>query len=505
MEPTKKVILPGNLFTKPSNTTWYKLAGGMRILYVEPTMMAWRLFVLVCFGLFIVGVGVVSGRKHLVRVVSNSFGPGDSFILVLKLCGKYMLGMSGIMLPVVVLYRLNANWFQCGDSLSKYTTSVLYWEGDTGDAAQVVLALLMGLYSATSAMFLVQFRSVIPWRATQISTKRKTLVIAVWMFVSVILALPTLAYGIVSGSLTEDNVIGISASSIQFIQYAAPVLLAVINTIIAPLLAYQLDSTIGAELVEFTRLLTSVVVPIIGIVLMDGGCMGGWSVLWKRCRDDPTAFDITLKLKFAAASPIPLQILRHNDICRPSDTINAGRCARSIVRILGQLLSQKLLLISFAQPLWHIVWHCRLRKLLFKQQSQRSKSLELVPVSSLMSYAVMLGLFVPVVVPVVCCTFGLMLVAHRWLIDRAALGHVTGGLVFRWEFVGVSIVLSQAFSLILYTSNSWTGSWLLWSVYGVVDLMLLLQMLRKCREHNNNTGSELSIQHNKHKKSPPLL
>jgi hypothetical protein len=107
-----------------------------------------------------------------------------------------------------------------------------------------------------------------------------------------------------------------------------------------------------SQLMQFARLLVSILAPVLAVILVHEDCLGGWKLLWYRCFNYETYFYVPL---INDGESILYDILEPSDVC--GLRYRNGRCSRAVVEDLGRLLLSKLAYASFLLPAAALVLH----------------------------------------------------------------------------------------------------------------------------------------------------
>jgi hypothetical protein len=186
---------------------------------------------------------------------------------------------------------------------------------------------------------------------------------AEWAVVCALYTAVPFAYAF-STSLPPESLGKHRAWILPVISQSTSLVLSIITSVVIPAHCRRLSHGVfGADghplltsrLMQLTRLLVSILAPVLAIILVHEDCLGGWKLLWYRCTDPVNYFHVPVDPRIAADPGLTFDALVPSDVCglryRP------GRCSRAVVEDLGRLLLSKLAYASFLLPAAALVLH----------------------------------------------------------------------------------------------------------------------------------------------------
>ena len=172
-------------------------------------------------------------------------------------------------------------------------------------------------------------------------------------------------------------------TAVQFLQSAVPILMSAINSLVIPAMTKPLARLIvgrrghdlSSAMVLIARVAGTVFIPIVALIFFDDGCMQQWRTIWTPCLREHKKFDAAVDLTYSASGgsgsydsvTSPISLMTSAEVCSglsPLESIDHGRCGRSILGVWLPLLVKKALFAAFGQPamLLIVVSCARLRK-----------------------------------------------------------------------------------------------------------------------------------------------
>lgn len=225
------------------------------------------------------------------------------------------------------------------------------------------------------------------------------------------------------------------------------------------------------KLIMFARFTIIVAVPVVTSMVMCQECGAGWMQIWKRCASDATSFNVTVNVAppvFGSGNVygnMDLQVSNHVDICSPPYK-ETGKCARTVLDILGGLVTSKLLFAAFVAPVFSVIQseplimkrYVQLRRCL-KPGYMYSKDLilEMTSVVQYVEYALLFGVAIPIIVPLAAlAVVKNLLVIHHELHTQEY--PISREVAFTSQYLWLCQALGMAWVMWLYMSNGLSGT-----------------------------------------------
>jgi hypothetical protein len=302
--------------------------------------------------------GLPAVRTRLLRFVR--FEPLRGVGVVQLWCAKRLAWLTIPCLATVALGNTfaRAHLYTCGDWLTKYLT-IAYIDDP---AAEWALAVAGCAFSCVAARFVMQFKQMLQAEypsPTQPPPARSSAAVArmyaEWAVVCALYTAVPFAYAF-STSLPAESLGTYGAWILRLISQTTSLVLSIVTSVVIPAHCRRLGrggfgadghQLLTSRLMQFARLLVSILAPVLAIILVHEDCLGGWKLLWYRCADPVNYFHIPVGFAYVALVPSDVCGLRY----RP------GRCSRAVVEDLGRLLLSKLAYASFLLPAVALVLH----------------------------------------------------------------------------------------------------------------------------------------------------
>jgi len=257
-------------------------------------------------------------------------------------------------------------------------------------------------------------------------------VLFLYFLVIFLCGIPTFVHVVVAAT-PQDNTLALPVSSpyftVIFNRLSAPLLMALSNTVVLPASARALTRwrtrTLGRHtapmsisiLVLVGLFFNTFVLPSVATLIFSQGCFQGIFSIWTPCSSNVDLFEQTFTVSRLWMEPKDVKILSREDICTPFQ-FRAGYCTREYVEWVGPFFVKKLFFYACLGPFFIFIRNTNTFRKCFPRFAYSFDPSAAVPVHfAQFEAAVVLGPFVPVLLP-----FGLMaLGANMWAHYRALL------------------------------------------------------------------------------------
>ena len=202
------------------------------------------------------------------------------------------------------------------------------------------------------------------------------------------------------------------------------------------------------RLILFANNLIMIIIPALVTLLLSEDCMRGWLNLWSTC-EHLTNFDIDITLASPAlaeavkvctnygsnnqcnfwamvidagssVSETTLNVTSHGDICSPKTQLT-GRCSRTVVQSISNLITDKLIVSAFVSSFFGIMLQTEMglsvkhgvkniltgRAWSNPRQADINLAVEMGSMVMLLEYCFLLGVMNPIILPLACLDMGL--------------------------------------------------------------------------------------------------
>ena len=325
----------------------------------------------------------------------------ELFQFVAWMCGG--LAVLSVISCIVLLVVLGAggftggSFYQCGEWTMKYLSLTMVADDRSAELAATiglaVNAVAVGIVIAMAQRrnvqlkqddFLVEQDEQAPPHVGREFLSHLVGVL-IWILGVLCLSSVTVIY-LVLLSLPPDNVLHIPQVVIEALALVVPILMSSVNTALLPAwtrFAFQkagasLSPSLVAIMIACARLVTTIVIPVVAVVIFDDGCYQNWRNLWSTCqRRDDGAFDANLTVKasyeakvanvaallkkiansdeytndnlFYHERDITFTLMSNEEVCA-TQLHSSGVCVRTILWKLLPIYVLKVLYCAFLQP-----------------------------------------------------------------------------------------------------------------------------------------------------------
>ena len=394
-----------------------------------------------------------------------------------------------------------ANYFECGKPFLRSTLAYL-WGNATAEWSYSITACVFVPIAVLSVEQIRVAALNIPLAVQRDQVKQGVrsfvvlpLVVFGWMLCTAILSIPSLVYTAAT-SLPPDNTLGLGVVTLQIFEGGGGAILYLVSARIVPVLSRWASHLVdgGARLscnvIMTTRLVISLIVPFCAVVMMNQDCFAHWLWFWNPCKDNsseqfnvvwaqPTGYCTSSAAEcnswsndFVQTGTFNTTIVEHSEVCRP-DYIADGRCPRAAISVVGSLMVSKLTFAAFVAPgISLLSWTpfaqkmrtWIMRKVFCKPEDYEprvSLDAEVASVVMLLEIPLVLGLCVPLLVPLACAACA----AHTAVFHYAgkSLEHISRpSALYLWFSIVLGYGLQAWF---FYESPEMHGRWLF--IFGV--------------------------------------
>ena len=306
------------------------------------------------------GHGLLAVRTRLWRFLHPK--PMRGVGMAQMWCARSLVLLSVPVCTVMVpIFTVGPRLYSCGDTLLKYG-AIAYingWQPEWCVAAGscVFSCAAVGLVLRFQRMLKAQdfLPRVEPPRSASAVGMASTYLF--WAFpVALCSALPV-AY--VLSSALPDIPDGIRA----LVSEGTSFMLALLTTFIIPrhcrnvshrAFGADCNPLLTSRLMQLARLWISILAPALALILIHDDCLGGWKMLWDRCRDRNyfnVVDDVAVQDSFKTVEAwivFSNGILSRDVVCKLQ--YKSGRCSRAVVEQLAYLLISKLAYATFLIP-----------------------------------------------------------------------------------------------------------------------------------------------------------
>ena len=268
----------------------------------------------------------------------------------LRLLGQLLRSVSALHTVTLCLTACMV-WAECGKRWM-YTTITYMSDDPVAEWAAAVTACLFFAF-AGGAITAIRAQSIAcipePVQTAQYSARQVAVLFGIWVPFICVASIPSFMYGL-SVSTPADNTIGISSTVIALFHNGAGLILSIINGFVVPQLASTLIRTVNSgktdqsaalNLTMAARLCTALIVPFVTVLVLNQECFAKWLLLWEGC-ESSSSYDIKLTM---SSGFTPRLLVQHSDVCSPG--YKSHRCPRAMTDVLGSLITQKLLFVTF--------------------------------------------------------------------------------------------------------------------------------------------------------------
>ncbi len=309
-------------------------------------------------------------------------------------------GYLGVFSLLMIACLGPINWvgstlYACGRVMSRLTLAYMVAEGgwEWGLVACAVLYSIVAsfvIFKLAQASIVCFSRAIRPEEALKTDgspgngVMSKVFGCCVWAIGMIVLDIPVLL-SVIAASLPTNNTLNVTPTQVLVIELFTPVVLVLICSLVLPTMCKlvvqpwvtQKDSTSVLGLLIVSRLLITVVQPILSHVAINDSCFGMWRRFWDVCTEGSNYFDLH-------DPTTGTMILSTEEMCQGEYRPN--RCSRSVIEFTASLLARKLAIEMIVRPLFSILissvsW-IRSR---FRQSTTLSNLLSIGPLSSVQS------------------------------------------------------------------------------------------------------------------------
>ena len=421
------LIAPGNRLAADGKPDW-AIMSGISFVWLEAE---WdRLFepmlalaVVLALGLMAALFRCGSGRgcRHVFI-----FTPSGGFEKMQLLCAQILSVWSlfgGLVLAP--LYVHGAGQYECGVAWLRTTIAYLYGN----PAVEWAVAVVACVAAAASAFAVVQIyfraRTLYPMGLNssyeaQLTWAQELLLWSLWIVLTAFFSLPSLMYAVASTMPgNEQSSIGLSSDLLAWCRFSSGPLLAIVVSIVVPLAARALVNIVVGQtcamrttrLITFSRFTVTLCVPILVLYIFGTDCEAKWLLFWTPC-ESTDSFQIDAHVPATIFShAFKFELVSHDEICLPS-VVQDGRCSRFIVEGMGSLIFSKLVVTAFVSPVVFLIFNLprvvQMRQRFIQRwvnaeyQLTASLDYEVSSYIMIMDLAIVLGMAIPVLLPLMC-------------------------------------------------------------------------------------------------------
>ena len=394
------------------------------------------------------------------------------------------------MLPILVpVYRTASDMYVCGETPS----SISYMLGNEGAEWCVVVVASMFAVLGTFASVWLHFhakhiysisassRLVLeaidlaadtddsPLQPTsRVFTWQLALLSLVWMLAVLVFSVPSIMYAVAKSIPGGgQNIWGVPASVLDVFVYGIGPIIFFITLVVVPTSARKtIALIIGTEehphmataMILTGRLFVVLAVPMLVLMLLGTDCMSKWLWFWAPCQD-VSNFNVTM-----LSGQNAIKILSYEDICitsAMSDYASAGRCSRFVIAGLGELAVSKLVFTAFVAPGVSLflsfprvsaMMESVIRIVHPEYRSSKSLDVELAGLVMLMELALVFGVLVPLVAPLVAIALATQLATFHLAREQFGL-QVQYDACPRFDYLAVSLCLGNGLTGWFFQDN----------------------------------------------------
>jgi hypothetical protein len=419
-------------------------------------------------------------------------------------CARSLLWLAlptcATLLPI---FGLGAQLYACGEGFARFGT--IAYLGGASAGYELGAAIAAVVFYCVAASLVLQFRMMlleqyvdshrelprVTWSALVSMYVR-------WLALIALCSVLPLLYAL-CGSLPR-NISGLGGDVMNLpdwlrttLDTGMSLLLSITTSIVIPYCCRRLshgvfgaagNPALTSRMLQFTRLWASVLAPSIALVLIHEDCFGGWKLLWGPCKLNAPNFNIV-----DSFSDRGLLVTR-STVCGLE--LKAARCSRAVVEQLCYLLLGKLAYAAFLLPAMALVLHTavwrRLKQVLVRRLCCHRTYLAAVDIDAEfcallmhMEYALIFGLAIPVILPVLAVVIGMQCSTFHFA-RHFHIVHLVNDYRPPLHYLWVSIFLGWTLVVTIFFDNDLHGKWIV--VFGTptgVSCLLLWTKLRAVR------------------------
>jgi len=489
----KNLVVPGNVFSKPS-LPWMRM-GNVGFLFAETTWNRWQgtIIGLTCGSVVSLvsltycwlpeaqGWSCASWTEALFKVMA--FQPQGDIQHLQVWAAKVLMIWSIVGLVLLwPTFVAGAHFYQCEEGWLQGTLAYL-WNSPVAEWVGAISAnLLAAIWAASIRMLEGSTFSEQVVQAdshSSITWGQGLLLLALWLPATVTLSIPSSFYGLTQSLPPNENVMGIGSYLIDCSHYSIGIVVFVISGYIVPKLACKVvqyvcpnsaevaKAQISGRLMMAARLTLVVLSPSLTVLLTNQDCFAKWLLLWTPCAD-PVAFNTKVRIATTATKWFELTVTTHHEICTPA-YISDGRCPRALIQTLADLYIKKLAFSVYLAPVLNLLKSSAkgraakewvMRTLLRKPDYQASKSLtrEVVGVVMMMELPIILGFSVPVVTLLACLGTALNALVFHTAVARLGI-ELTNEIKASSHYLWISLAMGCALPSWMYMESNLHGRW----------------------------------------------
>jgi len=327
--------------------------------------------------------------------------------------------------------------------------------------------------------------------------KKRLLLLVAWCCISFVLSLPTILYALGSGLPPETNTLGLSQTTLTISHHFTGSLVYFVSAMFIPTLATTMvklvhsgsskaaQAPIAGRLMMFARLVVVVLAPGLTMFLTNHQCLGKWLLLWSPCVSNIESYNtivnapVTYNYAYleegkrhihAVRIPAIFEVTVHDDVCIP-EYIADGRCPRAMFEMLGLLYVNKLAMAVTVAPLLNLLlgmpFAIRAREWVIRNVlcyrsyvATKSLSREVAGVVMMLELPIIVGVAVPIVVPLACLATALNACMFHSAVKHFGIKleeQVKASTRYLW----FSSLLGYALYAWLFMENDLNGKWLM--------------------------------------------
>ena len=312
-----------------------------------------------------------------------------------------------------------------------------------------------------------------------------------------------------SRSLPDDNVFGFSKTFGDVFDTFNGLIMYGLTELIIPKMARWFLEEVAIEkdkeardthvtrLILFANNLIMIIIPALVTLLLSEDCMRGWHSLWSTC-EDPANFDINITL-VSPALVVPakvcldnhcststkvinagstvaethLPVTFHSDICSPTTQLT-GRCSRTVVQSISNLVTDKLIVSAFVSSFSGIMLQTEMglyvkhgvkniltgRAWSNPRQADINLAIEMGSMVMLLEYCFLLGVMNPIILPLACLNMGLKAIKLNDAITQGRY-EILGNPRPSIQYLAFALLLDYMVLVWIFVSNDMHGKVLL--------------------------------------------